>query len=259
MKRRVVAMVRMILAGVLLPAGASVPASATELKVPVSVAMRGAVAEIAADFEKKTGHTVKVLSLAPGQINAMLKAGESADVVVQIDSALPEIEQAGAVKQGRVALGSTGFGIAARAGDTVADVSTMEGLKSALTGAAKVVYNDPAVTPSGKLLLSIADKLGVAEQVKAKSQVVGPGANVSTMAKDTGAGPVIALAVLVEIAHPGAKVVGALPKEVQVPLPYSAVLGAKLADEAAARAFLQALGTSDAKKVYARAGFEVKE
>jgi ABC-type molybdate transport system substrate-binding protein len=53
--------------------------------------------------------------------------------------------------------------------------------------------------------------------------------------------------------------VGPLPKELQVPLPYSAVLGSTPMDEPAAEAFLQALGTPEAKEAYAKAGFEVKQ
>lgn len=235
-------------------------AAASEIFVPVSVAMRGAVAEVAVPFEKQTGHTVKIWAAAPGQITASLAGGGPADVVVQIDSALPAIEDQGLVVKGRTALGTTGFGIATRNKDPAPDISTPTALKAVLLGAARVVYNDPAVTPSGKLLLSIADKLGIASEVKAKSQVVGPGKNVEVMAQATDTGPVVALAVLVEInGVEGAKTIGALPAEFQVPLPYSAVLGAKPKDEAAAKAFLAALATPEARKAYAKAGFKVKE
>ena len=235
-------------------------ARGAELQVPVSIAMRGAVAEVAATFEKQTGHTVKIIAAAPSQIVASLKGGAPADVVVQIDSALPEMEDKGLVRRGRVALGTTGFGIATRSGDPAPDIATPAALKAVLLGAAKVIYNDPAITPSGKLLLTIAEQFGIAGQVKAKSQVVAAGANVDTLARDSGDGPVIALAVLVEIpGHPGAKAIGPLPRELQVPLPYSAVLGSTPRDEPAAEAFLRALGTRDAKEAYAKAGFEVKQ
>jgi molybdate transport system substrate-binding protein len=235
-------------------------ASSAELQVPVSIAMRGAVAEVAASFEKQTGHTVRIMPAAPGQIVASLKGGGHADVVVQIDSALPELEDKGLVRRGRVPLGTTGFGIATRDGDPTPDIGTPEALKAVLLSAAKVIYNDPAVTPSGKLLLSIAERLGVADEVKAKSHVVAAGANVATLAKYSGDGPVIALAVLVEIpGHPGARAIGPLPEVLQVPIPYSAVLGRSPRDEAAAKAFLQALGTLEAKQAYAKAGFDVKQ
>jgi molybdate transport system substrate-binding protein len=73
-----------------------------------------------------------------------------------------------------VLLATTGFGLATRSGDLAPDISTPDALRAALLGASKVIYNDPKVAPSGQLLLRIAERLGVAEQVKAKSQVVAP-------------------------------------------------------------------------------------
>jgi molybdate transport system substrate-binding protein len=116
------------------------------------------------------------------------------------------------------------------------------------------------VTPSGQLLLRIAERLGVADAVKAKSEVVAAGANIATLARDTSPGSVLALTVLVEVAgHPGAKLIGPLPKDLQVPLPYSAVLGARPVDDAAATAFMQLLASPEAKHAYAAAGFEVEK
>lgn len=226
----------------------------------MSVALRGAVAEVAAAFEKRSGHTVKMTVAAPGEIVAALQAGRHADVVVLTDGALAEVEDKGLVRRGRVPLATTGFGLATRSGDPAPDISTADALRAALLGASKVIYNDPKVTPSGQLLLRLAERLGVADEVKAKSQVVAAGTNVTTLAMDTSPGTVIALSVLVEIAgHPGAKLVGPLPKELQVPLPYSAVLGARPLDEAAAQAFLQALAGTEARQAYAAAGFEVEK
>jgi molybdate transport system substrate-binding protein len=153
-------------------------ASGAELQVLVSIGMRDAVAEVAATFEKRTGHTVRIIAAAPTEIIASLEGGAPADVVVQIDSALPEMEGKGLVRRGRVALGATGFGIATRSGDPALDIATPDALKAVLLGAAKVIYNDPAVTPSGKLLLTIAEQLGVAEQVKANSPKLWPPATV---------------------------------------------------------------------------------
>src|SRR5436190_13870186 len=45
-------------------------ANGADLQVPVSIAMRGAVAEVAARFEKQTGNTVKIIAAAPSQIVA---------------------------------------------------------------------------------------------------------------------------------------------------------------------------------------------
>jgi len=160
-------------------------AHAAELQVLVSVALRGAVAEVATAFEKQSGHTVKMTVAAPGEIVVALQAGRRADVVVLTNGALAEIEDKGLVRRGRVTLATTGFGLATRSGDLAPDISTPDALRAALLGASKVIYNDPKNSPSGQLLLRIAERLGVAEQVRAKSQVVAAGESVSTLAKDT--------------------------------------------------------------------------
>jgi molybdate transport system substrate-binding protein len=89
---------------------------------------------------------------------------------------------------------------------------------------------------------------------------VAPGTSLITLAKDPTAGTVVAPTVLIEVAgQPGVKLVGPLPGELQVPLPYSAVLSAHPSDKVASQAFLQALASANAKQAYAAAGFEVEK
>ncbi len=235
-------------------------AQAAELQAQVTISIREPVAEMATAFEKRTGHQVKMTVAAPGQIVAALQAGRHADVVVVTNGALAELEDKGLVRRGGVRLGSEGFGLATRSGDNVPDISTPEALRAVLLIASKVIYNDPNVSPSGQVLLRIAERLGVADQVKAKSQVVATGTNVSTLAKDTTPGIVIALSILPEIAgHPGAKLVGPLPKELQAPDVVFAVLGVHPQDEATAQAFLRQLASTEAKKAYVAIGLDVEK
>jgi molybdate transport system substrate-binding protein len=245
-------------ATVLMSASSSLQAA--ELQVPVSLALRGAVGEMASDFGKRTGHSVKMTAGSPGGIIAAIKAGGHADVLVLPDATLPDLEDSGLVRRGRTALAATGFGMATRDNDPVPDISTPEALKAALLAASKVIYNDPKVTPSGQLMLRIAERLGIAEEVKAKSEVATAGQNIAMLAKDKTPGSVLALSVLVEVrGHPGARLIGPLPKELQVPLPYSAVLGAKPVDEGTAIAFVQLLASPQARKAYVADGFEVEK
>jgi molybdate transport system substrate-binding protein len=233
-------------------------AQAAELQVQVTIALRVAVGEIAAAFEKRSGHTIKITVAAPGEIVSALQAGRHADVVVLTDGGLAELEDKGLVRRNRVPLATSAFGLATRSGDLVPDISTPEGLRAVLLGASKVIYNDPKTTPSGQVLLRVAERLGVAEQVKAKSQVVAGGTSVSTLAKDPSLGFVVAMAPLTEIpGHSGTKLVGPLPKELQVQISFSAVLGAHPQDAVLAQAFLDALASAEAKQAYVATGFDV--
>jgi molybdate transport system substrate-binding protein len=234
-------------------------ARAAELQVHVTIAMRGAVKEMAAAFEKQSGHAIKITVASPGEIVAALQAGGHADVVVVTDGALDALEDKGVVRRGRVLLAVSGFGLATRSGDLVPDVSTPQAVRAMLLRAGKVIYNDPRFAPSGQLLLRVAERLGVAEEVKAKSQVVAAGASVSALAQDTSPGLVVAIAPLTEIpGHPGTVFVGPLPHDLQVRSRFSAALGAHPGDEAAAQAFVRALAGPDARQAYLAAGFEVE-
>ena len=240
--------------------GAMPAAQAAELQVQVTIAVRVAVGEMAAAFEKRTGHTIKITVAAPGEIVAALQAGRHADVVVLTDGGLTELEDKGLVRRNRVPLATSAFGLATRSGDLVPDISTPEALRAVLLGASKVIYNDPKTTPSGQVLLRVAERLGIAEQIRAKSQVVAGGTSVSTLAKDTGPGFAVALAPLTEIpGHPGTKLVGPLPKELQVQISFSAVLGTHPENEALAQAFLDSLTSAEAKKAYVATGFDVEK
>jgi molybdate transport system substrate-binding protein len=119
------------------------PAQTAEVQTQVTISIRGPVAEAAAAFEKRTGHTVKVTVAAPGEIVAALQAGQHADVVIVTNGALAALEDKGFVRRGRVLLGSEGFGLATRSGDSVPDISTPEALRAVLLVASKVITTIP--------------------------------------------------------------------------------------------------------------------
>jgi ABC-type molybdate transport system substrate-binding protein len=96
---------------------------AAELQVPVSFALRGPVAKVAAAFEKESGHTVKMTVAAPGEIAAALQTGRQADVIVLTKDGLAGLDGKGLVRRDRVLLATTGFGLATRSGDVAPDIS----------------------------------------------------------------------------------------------------------------------------------------
>jgi ABC-type molybdate transport system substrate-binding protein len=87
-------------------------AHAAELHAEVTISIREAVAEVAAVFEKRTGHKVTTTVAAPGEIVATLEAGQQADVVVVTNGALAELEDRGLVRRGGAPLASAGYGLA---------------------------------------------------------------------------------------------------------------------------------------------------
>src|SRR5712691_6877255 len=61
---------------------AAAPAAAAEIKVLAYNAVNIPVRELAAAFEKETGHQVTFTFGSPGPVNERLKAGEQFDLVV---------------------------------------------------------------------------------------------------------------------------------------------------------------------------------
>ena len=82
----------------LLAAGA---ANAAEIKALISTAMKAPFEEIAAQFEKATGHKVSAAYGPTGGLAKRIADGETADIVVLGGNQTPEL-----MKQGKLAAGS---------------------------------------------------------------------------------------------------------------------------------------------------------
>ena len=64
------------------------------------------------------------------------------------------------------------MGLAVRAGAPKPDISTPEAFKRALLAAKSIVYTDPALgSPSGVHFAKVLERLGIAEEMKAKSKL----------------------------------------------------------------------------------------
>src|SRR5690242_15283148 len=163
--------------GVLL-AGA---AQAAELKVLASGAVKEAYTEMLPRFEKASGHTIAVTWAGTVDIKKKIGAGEVYDLVV---IASPEMDAF--IKEGKVAAGSkadlvkSGVGVGVKAGAPKPDFSSAEALKKALLAARSVGYSQG---PSGVYMVSLFEKMGIADQVKAKAKVTTPGVPVATVVR----------------------------------------------------------------------------
>ena len=157
-------------------ASASASAHAADLTLMTSGGFTAAYKKLAPAADKATGnHTTLVMGpsmgATPQAIPARLKRGEPDDVVIMVGYALDDL-----IKQGRVApsskvdVGRGKIAMAVKAGAPKPDISTVEGLRKTLIGARSIAYSDSA---SGKYLATVGfKKLGVADQIKAKSRMI---------------------------------------------------------------------------------------
>jgi molybdate transport system substrate-binding protein len=168
-----------------------------------TLAMKG-VLETAAPGLRVQFHATQALLKA-------IAAGESADVVMLTDEGIAELARQGRTVSGsEMKLGSSGVGLAVRAGARKPDIGTVDALKKTLLGAESVAHS--RMGASGIYFAALLERLGIAERLK-KRVIVEKGPVAAVVA---GGGAAIGAQLLCELAPvPGIDIVGPLPDEVQ--------------------------------------------
>jgi ABC-type molybdate transport system substrate-binding protein len=151
-------------------------ASAQEVRVVTSGGFTEAYKQLAPQFERET--KIKVISgfgasmgATPDAIPNRLARGEAIDVIILATPGLDELTKQGKIEPGsRVDLIRSLIAMAVRNGTPKPDISTVEGLKRTLLQAKSIGSSDSA---SGVYLRTVLfPRLGVADQIKAKSKVI---------------------------------------------------------------------------------------
>jgi molybdate transport system substrate-binding protein len=219
------------------------PAGAAELKVLCTTAMRTTMQEITARFENSTGHRL-VISVAPsGQLVKRIQNGEAADLVISFAPGIDELIKDGKVVGSRSDLARSLIGLSVRAGAPKPDISSPEALKRALLAAKAVAYSSGGI--SGNHFVSVLEKLGIADEVKAKSKLGAPAA--AFVANGDADIAVQQIPELIAVA--GAELVGPLPRELEHITQFSAGLLTNAKEPDAAKALVKFLMTEEAAAV----------
>jgi molybdate transport system substrate-binding protein len=201
------------------------------LVVLSSLALKGVLEKSRAKFEKSLGTQLELHFDATQAIVPRLAAGFRADLVVLTAEALEELAKTGRVTHVR-ALGSSGVGIAVRAGARKPDISSVEALKRALISARSVAHSK--VGASGIYFVQLLEKLGIADRVKRVVVEKGPvGLAVAAGEAEIGVQQLCELEPV-----PGIDIVGPLPEPVQKITYFSAGVPADAANAAGARALM---------------------
>ena len=221
---------------------AASPANAAEITVTDATAMREFLEDLAAKFEQASGNKVTMTFQTSVETSAKIEAGAVADLVI---TAPADIEKL--IKDGKVAAGSSvnlvqsGVGVAVRAGAPKPYISTPAAFKQALLNAKSVGISQG---PSGVYLMTVLEKLGISDQVKAKAVITPLGVRVGPM---IASGKVeIGVQQFTELlATPGIDLVGPLPGPLQTKIGYASARPLTAKQPQAAAAFVKFL-SSDA-------------
>ena len=228
-------------------------ASAAEIKVLASGATKEVIDEILPAFERTSGHKVAISFTGSANIKKRIAAGEIYDLVI-VDGPLIDVFS----KDGKVANGSrtdlmkSGVGAAVRAGAPKFDIGSSEALKKTLLAAKAVGYSSGS---SGAYMVSLIDRMGIADQVKPKMKQVPSGTRIGTM---IASGEVdIGFQQISELIHEkGIDYLGPLPADIQNITIYSVGLHSGAKEPEAAKALVRALTGPEAATAIKQHGME---
>jgi molybdate transport system substrate-binding protein len=226
---------------------------AAEINVIASTAMREVLEELVPMFERTSGYKV-VLSFQSGSVLPVkIKEGAQADLVVTTPATIDDLVAAGKlVANTRVDFVRSGAGVAVRAGARKPDIGTPDAFKNALLAAKSVGYSQG---PSGVHFMSVLERLGIVDQVKAKGVVPPLGTRVGTLIAN-GEAEIGVQQVTELLLIPGIDFVGPLPRELQASIVYAMATPANVRDRAAAAALVRFLSSEPALPVIRKLGLE---
>lgn len=183
-----------------------------------------------------------------GGVHAMaarVAAGEPADVVVLTRDLVDELSEAGALRADtRHDVGSVDTAVAVRAGATLPEVASIEGLKRALLQASHIVFPDAAMATAGRSLLQALDTLAIREAVAGRLVACANGAAAAQRLAAGTAGDVGVMQATEILAHRALALAGPFPASLRRETVYCAAVSARSRKLDVASAFIRRLAGS---------------
>jgi molybdate transport system substrate-binding protein len=226
---------------------------AAEIVVVSTIAVKESLIEIVPLFERASGHKVNV-TFGSGPITFQrVTEGATGDLFLGPDEFSDPLLKAGKLVAGsRVDFAHSGASVAVHAGAHKPDVSTAERFKAALLSAKTVSYSRGA---SGLFFVRVLERLGIAEEIKAKLVAPRQGELVgAVVARGEAEIGIHQLSELLPVS--GIDIVGPLPAELQRKIVYSAFAFPASTQQDAARSFVSFLRTGVAGAIIRRKGME---
>jgi len=227
-------------------------ARASELKLLSSGALKETLQDLLPQFEQASGHKVALALTGTAGIVSRMQKGEAADLVILADYALAQLTKEGKVVDGsRADLARAGVGIAIKAGAPKPDVGSAEALKRTLLAAKSIAHSRG---PSGIYLTGLFQRLGIADEIKARVKPVEGEPIGNVVARGDAE---IGFQQISELLHvAGVDYLGPLPPEVQHMTVFCLGLSANAREPEAAKALVRFLTGPAALPVLKKHGLE---
>ncbi|MGH8149358.1 MAG: substrate-binding domain-containing protein [Steroidobacteraceae bacterium] len=227
--------------------------AARPLKLLSSMATRGVLQELAAQFERAASRPVVAEAAGGVDVAKRVQAGEAVDVVVLARNVIEKLMGEGKLLAGsRVDLVDSGVAVAVRAGAARPDISTEGAVRRAVMAAESVSYS---TGPSGVHLEKVFQRWGILAAIRPRIVVPRPGVPVASLV--AGGAAALGFQQLSELLNvEGVTVIGPLPPAIQIVTTFSGAISAQCAEPPAARALLDYMASPTALAVKRRHGME---
>jgi molybdate transport system substrate-binding protein len=147
-------------------------AAAAEIKVMIPPPVREALNDLIPHFEQTSGHTVVATYESSWLLVGRLEKGETADVAFLTAAQADDLIKRGLLAR-RVDVARSTMGLAVRAGAPKPDIGTPEKFKQTLLAAKSFGRNEGA--DSGRFMVALLERLGIAEAMQDKTKTVRQG------------------------------------------------------------------------------------
>ena len=232
-------------------------AEAAQMKLLVGGSMQEPFKEVGAEFGKKNGHTIEYIVDTTGALQKRMRAGEKADIILVSAPGMDALEKEHLIMPGtRVDLANAAIGVSVKAGAPSPDLSSADAFKKALLSARSIAVVDPkAGGTSGNYLNGLFQRMGIADEIKKKAVYGMQGSQIATAVAEGRAE--LGMTFISEmLPNKGVRIAGPLPAAVQSATNYTVAIPANAPNPDAARAFIAAMRTPEARVAITHAGLE---
>jgi molybdate transport system substrate-binding protein len=214
-------------------------ATAAEVKVLASTAIKSSLEVLAPQFEAASGHKLAIAYGASARLVPEIEKGRTFDLAILSATVTDALIEKGALLAAtRIDIARSGAGVAVRSGAPHPDIGTVDAFRRALLAAKSLGYSETGA--GGQFLMSMFEHLGIADAMKPKLTLARPNKpSLQSLADgeiDLGI-PQISEA----LAFPGVDLVGPLPAELQVYTVLPAAVGTRAESPEAAKALIRFL------------------
>jgi len=233
------------------------PANAVEITFACANALQSSMQELIPEFERASGHKVKISYGNIGVNTERVRKGEAVDLAIvspaQWDALSKESKVDGSA---RLVLGKVGIAGFVSKGAPKGDISSVDGFKRTVLSARSIALGDPAQgSPVGAHLIPVFDRLGIANEVKPKLKLTagGPGSFQAVIKREAE----LSFSQLTEVvAEQQVDNLGLLPGEIQNFTAFVTAVPQGAKQAAAAKSLMEFLNSPKANSLFRAKGLD---